>query len=257
VVENNKFRLPLGISREFCTIRISREELPGSYAARNKGLSVTQSDIVAFTDSDCIPRYDWLEKGVQGLLANPSCGFLGGKIEFFFKVTNRPNGIELFDSIFGLQQEYFIKKYHFASTANLFIHRKILDAVGPFDASLESGGDVDWGNRVERGGYKAIYAGDVVVQHPARSSFRQLYVKYSRVARGKFIMESKKYGHPMSLSRKSIAIFLDELYNIMRERRIQGYCRRATCLVLFVFVKSVWLKEAVKGFASAIFKGFP
>ena len=47
------------------------ESRPGSYAARNKGISLAKGDIIAFTDADCIPAKNWIEKGVANLLSVP------------------------------------------------------------------------------------------------------------------------------------------------------------------------------------------
>src|SRR5690606_10317828 len=44
------------------------QKIPGSYAARNKAVEHASGEILAFTDSDCTPADDWLERGVQRLL---------------------------------------------------------------------------------------------------------------------------------------------------------------------------------------------
>jgi cellulose synthase/poly-beta-1,6-N-acetylglucosamine synthase-like glycosyltransferase len=46
---------------------------------------MARGEIVAFTDSDCIPATDWIEKGVDNLLRIPNCGLVAGEIAVFFK----------------------------------------------------------------------------------------------------------------------------------------------------------------------------
>src|SRR5690606_27690005 len=45
--------------------RIETQDIKGSYAARNFGVSVSSSPIIAFTDSDCIPERTWLVSGIS------------------------------------------------------------------------------------------------------------------------------------------------------------------------------------------------
>ncbi len=67
------------IVSHFGQARMIHEPLPGSYAARNQGLSQARGNIVAFTDADCIPNPDWIEKGVRTLQKFPECGLVAGK----------------------------------------------------------------------------------------------------------------------------------------------------------------------------------
>lgn len=59
------------------------EEKPGSYAARNKALSIAKGDIYAFTDSDCQPQDNWLEVAVGYLNKNPEIDRIGGEMTLF------------------------------------------------------------------------------------------------------------------------------------------------------------------------------
>src|ERR1041385_8126335 len=47
--------------------RVVHEQRVGSYAARNSGLKVARGQVIAFTDADCLPAPDWIEKGVAHL----------------------------------------------------------------------------------------------------------------------------------------------------------------------------------------------
>src|ERR1041385_9155423 len=51
--------------------RLLHEPRPGSYAARNRAIADARGTIIAFTDADCIPRPDWLERGIAALHAAP------------------------------------------------------------------------------------------------------------------------------------------------------------------------------------------
>src|SRR5262245_59388989 len=83
VVDNGSTDNSVDIVRSFTDIRLVIEPLPGSYAARNKGLSEAAGDLVAFTDSDCIPHPTWLEKAFEVVKENSGFGIVAGRIEFF------------------------------------------------------------------------------------------------------------------------------------------------------------------------------
>ncbi|MGF1496385.1 MAG: glycosyltransferase family 2 protein [Elainellaceae cyanobacterium] len=163
----------------FPQVVLIHESRPGSYAARNKGIATAKGDILAFTDSDCVPAPDWIKNGVKHLLATPNCGLAAGKIEFFFKEPSRPNAIELYDSIELLQQDEYVKQ-QWGATANLFTTPAVFAKTGLFNAELKSGGDFEWGRRVAAHDYVISYVPNSVVSHPARSSLKEMRKKIIR-----------------------------------------------------------------------------
>ena len=162
------------------------EEMPGSYAARNKGLTVAKGEAIAFTDADCLPAPDWIEKGVTRLQQTENCGLVGGEIEIFWRDRNRPSTVELYESILAFRQQDCIEKHHYSVTANLFTWKRVIERVGVFNSRLKSNGDIEWGNRVYAQGYRQVYAKDVLVKHPALYSFQQLRKKVIRYAGGAY-----------------------------------------------------------------------
>ena len=162
------------------------ESTPGSYAARNKGLSIAQGEAIAFTDADCIPASDWIEKGVNYLQSTFNCGLVGGNIEIFWRDPHQPSTVELYESILAFRQQDCIEKQHYSVTANLFTWRKVIETVGVFNSQLKSNGDIDWGKRIYAQGYEQVYAEDVRVAHPALHSFQQLRRKAVRYAGGAY-----------------------------------------------------------------------
>lgn len=184
VVDNGSFQSPSQIVSWFPHARLVAEPRKSSYAARNRGILAANGKMLAFTDSDCVPSTDWLKKGVDGLEENQGCGLVGGRIELFFKNPSRPTLAERFEKLTAFPQQQNVEKSRFSVTANLFTTRNVMEQVGLFDPNLESGGDVEWGNRVHRNELELIYADNVVVSHPARRSLQQIFKKNHRVARG-------------------------------------------------------------------------
>lgn len=172
---------------------IALEELtPGSYAARNKGISLARGDVIAFTDADCIPALDWLENGVRVLLATPNCGLVAGNIELFFKNPARLTLVERYEKIVAFQQQEHLQEYRYGSTANVFTFKRVIERVGAFDASLKSNGDFEWGRRVAAAGYTQVYAENAVIRHPARDSWAALFKRQVRLAGGIYDAQIQK-----------------------------------------------------------------
>ncbi|MDA1129562.1 MAG: glycosyltransferase [Chloroflexi bacterium] len=161
---------------------VIEDKVQSSYAARNRAISIARGEILAFTDSDCVPHPSWIEEGVAGLeRQNAACG--GGRVEFTFK-RDRPNASEYLDATNSLDQRRYVEQEGFAATANFFARRDLFRRQGLFLAELISGGDYEFGRRVTGAGEKLVYLEDAVVEHPARDSFRAVLKKRRRVARG-------------------------------------------------------------------------
>ena len=184
VVDNGSDEPPARVVARFARARFSVEPRPGSYAARNRGLALARGDVFAFTDADCLPAPDWVERGVAALFATPNCGFVAGRVEIFFADARRPTAVELYEGLAALAQKTYVEAGRFGATANLFTTRAVVERVGAFDDSVMSGGDVEWGQRVASRGYAVAYADDARVSHPARRTLAELYRRTARVVGG-------------------------------------------------------------------------
>lgn len=181
------------IVTQFGQAIVTEEQKPGSYAARNKGISQAKGEIIAFTDADCIPATDWIEQGVKYLLQTPNCGLVAGRIELFFKQPDRLSIAELYESITAFRQDQHLAQFRYGSTANVFTFRRVLDQVGWFNDSLKSSGDLEWGQRVAASGYQQVYGADARIAHPARATTAELYKKTIRIAGGIYDGQIQKY----------------------------------------------------------------
>ena len=204
VINNNSTENIQTVVDRFPQVRMANEKKQGSYAARNKGISLSLGKILAFTDSDCIPADDWIEKGVAALQKNPDCAMVAGEIELFYQNPHNPTIVELYDSMNFLRQKIFVEELKFGATANLFTFKDCFEKVGLFNTDLRSSGDREWGQRLFNSGLKQVYANDARVAHPARNEVKEIKKKTARIVEGLYTLENQQ--------KKSLPSFIREVF---------------------------------------------
>lgn len=184
VVDNGSDENIADIVSEFDIATLEFEKVKGSYAARNKGISLAKGEILAFTDSDCKPTRNWIKEGVKALISIDNCGLVAGEIDLFYRQPDSLSPAEIYEYIVAFQQQKNIEMLHFGATANVFTFKSVFQNVGLFNSTMKSGGDREWGNRVYSAGYLQIYAAHARVYHPARHTIEQLLRKSTRITLG-------------------------------------------------------------------------
>lgn len=161
-----------------CLLRADKAFTP--YVARNRGLEKATGQIIAFTDSTCIPEPKWIENGVREL-QRQNADLLGGHVRFIY--SDPKNAAERYDSLLNVEVKHNVARRGVAKTGNLFVRREIFDRVGRFDETVRSGGDVEWTGRASRMGCRIVYGADAVVGYEARRLI-PLLKKFYRVGKG-------------------------------------------------------------------------
>lgn len=131
----------------------------GPAAARNRGWRAAQAPVVAFTDDDTIPDADWLRYGVLAMSVDRAA--VWGRI--VVPTPSVPTDHE--KNTQGLERAEFV-------TANCFVRRDALEAVGGFDERFKRAWREDadlYFALMRRFGTVAHVAAAVVV-HPVREA---------------------------------------------------------------------------------------
>lgn len=150
------------------------ESVKGPAACRNRGVALSQSEIICFTDADCVPDSDWT-RDVAEAFSVSDVGAVAGNLYGY-----KPSGvIQEFLSLYTLRgladdrifQQYTLTEGGFA-TANLSVRRKVFDEAGGFDQSMRYGEDHDLCVRIMEQGHKLRYVPNAVVYHIHRNSLK-------------------------------------------------------------------------------------
>lgn len=239
------------IVRRFRRATLVREPAVGAYAARNRGVAAARGDVLAFTDADCIPQREWIERGVAALDRVPRCGFVAGRIEVFPRDPLRPRASELYEAAAAFRQKDYVERWRFGATANLLTRRSVFDTVGAFDGRLRSLGDKEWGQRVFQAGYDLVYDEGAVVRHPARETIADLWRRAARTAGGFFDLMRQGAHAPQALYRDAWVGLVPSAYLVGRPAEIAararwGWRERVTVALLGASIIVVRLAELTR-----------
>jgi glycosyltransferase involved in cell wall biosynthesis len=158
---------------------LSENNIQSSYAARNTGIKAATGEIIAFTDADCRPESQWLNKLIQPFI-NSDVVIVAGEIVAL-------PGTSLLEK-FADKQEILSHKYTlthkfypYGQTANLAIRHHILTKSGLFRPYLTTGGDADICWRILKANLgKLEFVEDAIVKHRNRVTMKDLASQWQR-----------------------------------------------------------------------------
>lgn len=163
--------------------------IQGPSAARNAGIQASSAEIIAFTDVDCRPAPDWLEKLVIPF-QDPEVGLVIGEVEalpgdsLMEKYAARKQILS--------QQKTLIHPHGpFGAAANFAIRRKVFEQIGLFRPYLTTGEDADLCWRIHhQTSWRTYYQPEARVYHRHRSSLKAFHKQFVNYGRGhKYLSE--------------------------------------------------------------------
>ncbi len=157
--------------------RYLSETVIGSYSARNAGIAHASGDVLVFTDSDCEVTPNWLQHIDQVLADDQITGVMGWSAG---APSTRVAALEqlMYEAnIANFTAEHDLKR---VDTRNLAIRRSVIDRIGSFQASLQYGGDMEFGARAHAAGFRVVYDSQLVVVHHNIKRLNPLLLKRVR-----------------------------------------------------------------------------
>jgi len=184
VVDNGSTDGTADVARSVPDVEVLVEPRPGSYAARNRGLAHARGAYVAFTDADCLPAPDWLEKALTAAGRHPDAGILAGRISLFEEDDSERPAFADYERLFSFPQSFASRGN--CATANWMSRRAIFRELGDFNENLKSGGDREMALRIRAAGLPLIYVPEMTVHHPIRATRESLVRKRQRLSGGRW-----------------------------------------------------------------------
>ncbi len=237
VADNNS---PVGLAAVEARVagraRVVTAMEPGAGPARNAGAEAAQGDILAFTDSDCVPEPQWLEKGVAAV--DRDGDFIGGGMKVLVPGDRPMSGAEAFETVFAFDNERYVRQLHFTVTANLICPRALFLHVGQFRTAVSE--DNEWCWRAREMGYRIGYAGDALVGHPARADFAQLKGKWRRICAERYALTREKGGSALRWIAKTwleLPAIPVHALKVMTDKRLPSMGVRMSALATLVGIR--------------------
>jgi GT2 family glycosyltransferase len=133
---------------------------PGPAAKRNAAWRAATAPLVAFTDDDCRPPPEWLERLVDAAAAFPGAVIQGATLP-------DPDEEHLVQAAPHVDTQRIVPPSPWAQTCNIAYPRELLERVGGFDETfpLAAGEDTDLAIRACETGAPYVGARDAVTYH--------------------------------------------------------------------------------------------
>lgn len=156
---------------------ISNRGCPGPAGARNTGLAVAETELVAFVDADCVTSADWPRRLAALFDDDATLAIAAPRV----RGAPGPGAIARYESAYSpLDQggEPSLvgpgRRVGFVPSAALVLRREAVLGVGGFDERLRVGEDVDLVWRLVEDGWRVRYSPTAEVMHLPRASLPRL-----------------------------------------------------------------------------------
>jgi O-antigen biosynthesis protein len=183
------------IERQYPSIRYVVEPVPGLDRARNRAITSSRSEIVAFTDDDVSVDAGWVEAIGRIFAGEPDVDAVTGLVVpdemdveaqlLFEEYGGFSRGFDRrYERVDTVSGERAARRHggsgRFGTGANMAFRRRVFDRIGLFDPALDvgtptnGGGDLEMFFRVLKEGGTLVYEPAAIVRHRHRRTYEAL-----------------------------------------------------------------------------------
>lgn len=179
-------------------IRVFQEPERGSYAARNRGVSQASGEILAFSDSDCFPKPNWLGAIDTAFRNSEAQVLLGPRVP-----PDSTKFMRLVSAYENKKVELVCASndplVYFGHTNNMAVRRAAMERFGPFMHRARGSDTIFVRAVVDALSCSAVaYCPDMVVQHAEMESIATYYRKIATYARSRSAYRNITKVRPLS-----------------------------------------------------------
>lgn len=214
--------------RDLLQMTLIRQINAGPAAARNAGATQAQGTFLVFTDDDCLPAADWLNRLESCFAESPDC-LIGGR-----SLNALPDNLYstasqiLIDYLYSYFNQSGQRSSFFASN-NIALPAAQFQALGGFDTAfpLAAAEDREFCDRWLHHGYPMRYVPEVQIYHAHHLTLASFWRQHLNYGRGAFCF------HQIRAKRQSQSIKVEPLsfYFNLLTYPLQ-YASNQSCLLL-------------------------
>lgn len=153
-------------------IRYEHQINQGAAAARNRGIELAASPLIAFLDQDDLWLPQKLASQISLLRQQPEAGYSITHMEFFIEAGATPPVWVRPERLQGAQLGYL--------PSCLLVWRKTFEWVGTFDTNLPNGSDTDWLGRVREAQIPIAIVPEVLTRNRVHAGNQSQFVQGNR-----------------------------------------------------------------------------
>lgn len=164
VVDDGSLDATADVARRYCDqgVRLVRQHNQGAAGARNTGVAHAQGELLLFTDSDCAPQPDWIERMVAAFDNPETVGAKGAYLTRQGRLVARFVQIEYEDRYDRMRDQ---ERIDFIDTYSAGYRRDVFVRNGGFDVAVRFVEDQEFSFRLAEKGYKLVFVPAAQVSH--------------------------------------------------------------------------------------------